>query len=174
MAKENRRKEERQRRGKAAEREVARTLAELPRNEYAVFNNVRALYGDIDHLVIHRSGAVYLLETKGHHGKVTWDGKQLLLNGHAFEKDFIAQIHRNITWLRQIIKEHTGVDTWIFSCLVFPNALIYSSKNKRVLRLKPVKWVNVVCGGFLKRLIELYVPATAKPAIWEKKETMFG
>lgn len=86
----------------------------------------------------------------------------------------MSQIHRNIAWLRKVIRERLGVDTWIFACLVFPNALIYSDKNKRVLRLKPVKWVNVVCAGFLKRVIELYVPRTAKQEIWERRKDLFG
>lgn len=152
---------------------MAAILAKLPGKEYAVFNNVQTRYGDIDHIVIRRDGAVYLLEDKSHRGRVTWDGKRLLLNGWLFEKDFICQINMNIAWLRELLKKRLGVNPWIVACLVFPNALLYSDKNKRVLRLRPVKRVNVVCTGFLKRLIELYVPRTARPEIWEQREAMF-
>lgn len=165
--------EKRFRRGIAAEKFVAKFLAKLPTKEYKVFNDVRARYGNIDHVVIRKDGAVYLLETKSHQGKVTWGGNKLLLNGKPFEKDFIVQINRNIKWLRELIKKQTGINTWIVAVLVFPNVLIYSANNKRVLRLRPVKRVNVVTAGFLMRLIESYIPENPRPGIWENKEILF-
>lgn len=170
MTRKYAKKEEQFRRGIAAEKFVAGILAKLPTTEYKIFNDVKARYGNIDHLVIRKDGATYIIETKSHQGKVTWDGNKLLLNGKPFEKDFIVQINRNIKWLRELIKKQTGTNIWIVAVLVFPNALIYSGYNKRVLRLRPVKWINVISAGFLTRLIESYIPKISRSEIWKIKE----
>jgi len=166
-------KQRREIRGKYAERQVFRILRELDEDCYAVFNDVEARYGNIDHVVVSRAGAVFLVETKSHRGKVTYDGKQLLLNGRPFEKDFIAQINRNIVWLRERIKEAAGTNVWIVSVLVFTNAIMYSEKGKPVLRLRPVNRINVINSRYLKPLIKSYSPRQPRPAIWRNCEDLF-
>lgn len=110
-----------------------------------------------------------MVETKAHHGMVTYDGRQLLLNGHPFEKDFIAQINRNIHWLREKLRLATGMNVWIVAVLVFPNALVYSEEGKRVLRLKPVKRVNVINGKCLTSLLKMWKPKhTHHNTIWTR------
>lgn len=158
-------------RGAHAEKQVFRILRELG-NDYAVFNGVAARYGDIDHVVIRRDGAVFLIETKSHHGNVTYDGKRLLLNGHTFEKDFIAQINRNIPWLWEKIRLATGVNVWIVAVLVFINGIVYSDKGKSVLRLRPVKRVNVVTGRSLRSLFASYAPETPRGEVWDNLDVL--
>lgn len=159
-------------RGRHAERQVFRILRELD-EDYAVFNDVEARYGNIDHVVVSRAGAVFMIETKSHRGKVTYDGKQLLLNGKPFEKDFIGQINRNIVWLRERIKKTTDTNVWIVAVLVFTNAIMYSEKGKPVLRLRPVNRINVINSRYLKPLLKSYSPQQPRPAIWRNLGGLF-
>ena len=107
-------------RGERAERVVAARLSTLPADEFIVLNDVQAKYGNIDHLVIRRDGAVFLVETKSHIGRITWNGRDLLLSGKPFRKNFLCQINRNIRWLRGEIKTNDGMNPWIIAVLVFP------------------------------------------------------
>ena len=115
-------------RGERAERIVAARLSTLPADKFIVLNDVQAKYGNIDHLVIRSDGAVFLIETKSHVGSVSWNGRQLLLNGQPFRKNYLCQINRNIRWVRGEIKRSDHANPWIVAILVFPLARV------RVLR----------------------------------------
>jgi len=96
------RKEERKaERGARAEELVGEALEHLA-GQYAVFHNVDTGHGDIDHVVLTRNHGVFVLETKSHFGEVAVRNGELLIDGQATEKDFIAQALRNTMWLTQV------------------------------------------------------------------------
>ena len=131
-----------------AEREVSELLTKLLVDGYLVLNDIKFKYGNIDHLVIRDDGRIFLIETKSHRGRVTWNGRQLLLNGRPFCKNYLCQINRSIRWMRQTVKRLFGVNPWIVAVLVFPNA--------QVLIKRSVKRVNVMAAQELLAFIRSY------------------
>jgi hypothetical protein len=65
-----------------------------------------------------------VLETKAQGGKVEVTGSNLLINGKAPEKDFIAQTLKNTYWLRDCLQGATAVKVWIKPLIVFTNAFV--------------------------------------------------
>ena len=131
-----------------AEEEVGRLLSKLLLDGYLVLNNIPFPYGNLDHLVIRPDGTIYLLETKSHHGRVTWNGKQLLINGRPFSSNPITQVNRSIRWIRKMTKQLFVWNPWIVSVLVFPNATVAIRRS--------VKRVNVMAAEDLLSFIRNY------------------
>ena len=131
-----------------AEREVSELLTKLLVEGYLVLNDVPFYYGNLDHIVIRLDKTVFLIETKSYRGRVTWNGKQLLLNGRPFRKNYLCQINRSIRWMRQMAKDMFGVNPWIVSVLVFPNAEVSFHRS--------IKRVNVLAGRDLLSFIRAY------------------
>ncbi len=123
-------------------------LTKLLVDGYLVLNDVPFPYGNLDHIVVRPDRTVFLIETKSHRGKVTWNGKQLLINGCPFSRNPLCQINRSIRWVRRMAKRLFGVNPWIVAVLVFPNA--------RVLIRHSVKRVNVIGAENLLDFIRLY------------------
>lgn len=109
-------------RGYAAETAVTEILNSLP-DDYAVFHNLPSPFGNIDHVVLHRTNTVYLIETKSHGGKLSADidKSQILINGKPTEKDFLKQTLDNTFWLKEYLSQTTGLDLFIVPIIVFPN-----------------------------------------------------
>ena len=105
-------------RGAIAEEKVGLLLKSLG-PDFAVLHDVVCNYGNIDHVVINKTGGIFMVEIKSHGGKITNEKGQLLLNGHAPEKDFIAQSLRNSYWLRNRLEPLIGTKPWITPILVF-------------------------------------------------------
>lgn len=139
-AKEVERLERRASRGAEAEEKVDGLLKKLP-NDYAVFNDVESPYGNIDHVVINTNNAIFLLETKAHGGTVSYNESSLLVNGKVPEKDFISQTLKNTFWLRDYLKEQTGVELYVKPIIVFTNAFVKVHK--------PIKGVSVINKKYL-------------------------
>jgi hypothetical protein len=135
-------------RWEAAEEEISRLLAELLLDGYLVLNNIPFPYGNLDHLVIRPDLKTFLIETKSHHGTVTWNGKHLLVNKRHFSSNPIGQINRSIRWLRHMLGLLFGRKPWIVSVLVFPNA--------DVLVKRSVKRINVLNSKDLLGFIRSY------------------
>ena len=145
-----------------AEWEVGELLTQLLLDGCLVLNDVPFRYGNLDHVVIRlRPRAphgyagqvrpditVFLIETKSHRGKVSWNGKQLLINGRPFSRNPLCQINRSIRWVRRMAKQLLGVNPWIVAALVFPNA--------DVLIHRSVKRANVLAGRDLLTFIRSY------------------
>lgn len=161
-------------RGRLAEAAVRVILDKLPKEKYEVFNDVPVRYGNIDHLVISREGAVFLIETKGHRGRIAIADSKILVNGKPMKRDPIAQVNRNLQWLRKRIREKLGVTVWIVSILVFTNAASISTKGHPGLNLQPIHRINVIGKGHLQRLIESYTPKTKRRMIWNRRDALLG
>ena len=95
-------------RGAKAEERIGSILDTLG-EDYLVIHDVGSPYGNIDHVVISERGEVFLIETKAHGGRISAVDGQLVVNGHAPEKDFIAQTLRNTYWLRDRIRGRQAV-----------------------------------------------------------------
>jgi hypothetical protein len=154
------RKRERQAiRGAEAEDDIADVLNQLS-DDYRVFNDVPAKVGDIDHVVISRSGGVFLIETKSHRGKVTFGDNELFINERPPEKNFLGRILTNTYWLRDEIREQTGQEVWVNAVLVFSNAFVDFHR--------PIRGVQVLNKKFLIEHIERNRPKRNLPEIWAK------
>jgi len=134
--------------GLEAEREVGELLTQLLVDGCLVLNDVPFPYGNLDHIVIRPDRTVFLVETKSHRGKVSWNGKQLLINGRPFARNPLCQVNRSIKWVRRMAKRLFGVNPWIVAVLVFPNA--------DVLIRRSVKRVNVITTKALLSFIRDY------------------
>ena len=131
-----------------AEQVVARLLTELLTDGCLVVNDIKFKYGNIDHLVIRPDGFVFNIETKAHRGVVTTDGKQLLLNGKPFKKNYFCQMNRTIRWERRIMQQLWGKNTWMIAVIVFPNADVRINKS--------IKRINVISADKLLSFIRSY------------------
>ena len=109
--------------GARAEEEVASILARFP-DSCIILHDIAARYGNIDHLVLREDGAIFLIETKSHRGKITAESGILSRNGLPFEKDFIRQTTTNVFWLRDILREQFQIKAWVNAAIVFPNAFV--------------------------------------------------
>lgn len=148
-------------RGAVAEELIGGLLDQLG-GDFEVLHDVESPYGNIDHLILCKSGAVFLVETKSHRGKVTLENEELLLNGYPPEKDFIAQCLSNSYWLRDQIETVIGTKPWITPILVFTNAFVVSGR--------PLKGVVVVNKKYLLQAIRSRATQAATSALWENKE----
>ena len=130
------RREDQATRGAEAEETVGAILDRLP--NLIMQHDLQGPSGNIDHLVVRNDGAVFLIETKSHRGRITEQNGQLLLNGKLTEKDFIAQVQRNVAWAREHLRARFGVTPWIQAALVFTNAYVPSH-----CKLREVDVINV-------------------------------
>ena len=151
-------KEKRALRGAQAEEKIGAILDDLGEG-YLVLHDVRSNYGNIDHIVISQHG-IYLIETKAHGGRITITGDQILVNGHAPEKNFISQTLSNTYWLREQISRTTNTDPWITPILVFTNAFVETGT------IKGIKIVNK------KFLLPILKDGKPTPALWNHRTTI--
>jgi len=135
-----RREERKAERGARAEENVDEVLRTLE-GEYDVFHDVDTGHGDIDHVVLSKEHGVFVIETKSHVGEVTVRNGVLLVDGEPPEKDFIAQTLRNTMWLKQRIRETTGLDPWIQPVIVFTRAFVREWKPVRGILLRNQKYL---------------------------------
>jgi len=155
--------EKRAARGAKAEEDMGVLLASLPEG-YVVLNDVEIGYGNIDHVILSRSKGLFVVETKSHHGNVSAERGRLLLNGHAAEKDFIAQTMRNCLTLKQWVKENLQTNAWVTGAVVFTNAFVE-------LR-QPLQGVHVINKGYLLKFLERQRDNPDAARIWELRDRL--
>ncbi|MDD5371584.1 MAG: nuclease-related domain-containing protein [Anaerolineaceae bacterium] len=149
-------------RGAVGEEVIGEFLDELDET-YITLHDIECPYGNIDHIVLSKEKGIFLIETKSHRGKVEIVDGELLLNGHAAEKDFIGQVLQNTYWLREQVKEVTGADVWIHTLLVFTNAFVVFEK--------PLRGVQVLNKKYLISTLESTRSNPAEAAkIWSARE----
>ncbi len=149
-------------RGADAEVQIDTLLSTLS-EDYHVINDLESPFGNIDHVVFSKKGALILIETKSHHGKVSFQDHAIYINGHSPEKDFISQTLKNTYWLREKINEITGTKVWIHPVIVFTNALVPYSD--------PVKGIHILNQRFLIRTIcNINDRCKTDSSLWENKD----
>ncbi len=134
--------------GLEAEQEIRELLATLVEDGCLVLNDVPFPYGNLDHIVVRPDKTIFLIETKSHKGRVTWNGKELLINGQPFSRNPICQMNRGIRWMQSLAKQLFGTNPWIVAVLVFPNATVSFRR--------PVKRINVITAQNLLAFIRSY------------------
>jgi hypothetical protein len=120
-------------RGAEAEEKVGAQLDRLA--NCVVLHDVPADYGNVDHLVFRKDGAVFLFETKSRCGTIT----------DAVAAPYLKQTHWNVYWLRDVLKSKLGIKPWIHAAIVFPNATV---KVRSTMR-----GVEILSGSELERWI---------------------
>jgi hypothetical protein len=108
-------------RGAGAELESKKCLAELGA-EYKVISDFQSGRGNIDYICVGPTG-IFVIETKSHKGIISWGG-EILRNGQPLEKDIIKQVHGQIYYLRNLLKEKFGTDYFIQGVIEFTNAKV--------------------------------------------------
>jgi hypothetical protein len=132
-------------RGAEAEEKVAAVLDRLPRESHMVLHDVNTGRGDIDHIVIRRDGAVFVIETKSHRGNISEQNGRLMIWNKRPEKNFVAQAGRNAIWLSKRFQELLGATPWVNAAIVFPNASV--SVRSKIGRSQ----VDVVSAKYVER-----------------------
>lgn len=156
----------RARRGARAEEAVDQLFAGLS-EEYFLINDIDCPCGNIDHVLISKKGGVFLIETKSHYGKVSIQNGSIYLNGHATEKDFVAQTIKNTYWLRDQVKEILAVNVWVRPIIVFTNAFVPFGA--------PIKGITVINKKFLISTInKLSDAGSGNNTLWDKKDLLFS
>ncbi|HYG24055.1 MAG TPA: nuclease-related domain-containing protein [Verrucomicrobiae bacterium] len=142
-------------RGAEAEESVGDVLNRLPPAGYLVIHDVIAYFGNIDHVVVRKDGAVFLIETKAHAGTIN----------HRRAHQFVNQTLRNIYWLRDFLKSQTGIEPWINAAIVFPNAYV-SVRGE-------LRGISIIHLNFLERWMsrQTKVETTARN-LWSQRETV--
>ncbi|HUA67563.1 MAG TPA: nuclease-related domain-containing protein [Candidatus Saccharimonadales bacterium] len=110
------------------EENVGTLLDALPEN-YAVLHDVSTGRGKIDHLVFRQDGAVFLIETRSHAGRIIIQGGQLRWNGQPLEKDFTQQMLDNMSWFEKFLKAHAVFEPWIHAAIVFTETHVEKHLN---------------------------------------------
>ncbi len=151
-------------RGADAEEDIASLLAELS-DDFIVLHDIESPYGNIDHIVISQKSGIFLLETKSHHGTVTTTESEILVNGQAPEKDFVAQTLKNSYWLRDETERLLKLKPWITPVVVFTKALVKFGE--------PVKGIRVSSRKILlQRLQAERGDTSSTSAIWANLERL--
>ena len=152
------------RRGAIAEESMGDVLDKLP-GDNLVLHDVSSRFGNIDHIIISRTKGIILVETKSHHGEITAEGDNLLIDGRQPEKDFIRQTLNNCYWLKEWIKTNTGLEAWINCVIVFTNGFV-------TVRGK-IKGVSVINAKYFSTYYER-LPDNRTAALWEGRDRLNG
>lgn len=113
-------------RGAEAEETVGAILNRLP-EDYEVLHDVPKEFGNIDHLVFRKDGAIFVIETKSHRGCVTVLNGELRRDGQSFEKNFVSQTLDSTSWVKAFVARRFGFEpSWIQAAIVFTNAHVPS------------------------------------------------
>jgi len=98
-------------------------LESLP-DDCVVFNDLRTVSGNIDHVVIAPTG-IFVIDTRNWRGVVTPDGRgELLCNGKTSGRNEVKKLLLSITSLREKINLLTRREDFIQGILAFPLARV--------------------------------------------------
>jgi hypothetical protein len=117
------------RQGIRGERAVGRMLEDFRRLGYEVFHDIPGDGFNIDHALI-GPGGVFAIETKtiskrpGPEVKVDYDGTRVLIDGHAPDRDPVAQAAAGADYLRDLLKGMTDRDVPVRAVVLFPKWFI--------------------------------------------------
>jgi hypothetical protein len=150
--------------GANAEEKIGDLLKQLPA-EFAVFHDIESPNGNIDHVVLNKSKDIFLLETKSHHGEVTYDGTNLLINSKQTEKNFISQALNNTYWLKEEIRKQTDLNIFIKPIIVFTNAFVKVPK--------PIKNISIINKKYLIKELTAKGRTIKTMGISQGKVTLF-
>ena len=126
-------------RGAEAEEVVGAILDSL--TDCVTLHDVTAGYGNIDHVIFRKDGAVFLVETKSPRGLIT----------ELRAEKYLQQTHRNVYWLRDLLKTRFNLEPWIHAAIVFPNAHVrvpHALRGVHILSAADLEyWISLVRGN---------------------------
>jgi len=128
--------------GAMAGEKIVALLKNLPA-DHVVLHDLDTGRGNIDHLIIRKDGAIFLIETQSFRGAITEQNGELLRDGRPFAKNLLKQNTNCVYWLQQFLKARLGSKLWINSAIVFPDASV-EVRGK-------VKGVQIISAVSLKR-----------------------
>lgn len=128
-------------RGAVAEEQVGAILDALDKDRFQVFHDVVLGYGNMDHIVLRRDGAVFMIETKSHAGKITYDGQTLLQGGRPFEKNIISQTLGNTLSLGKHLGGFAQREVWVNGILCFTRGFVQVRGRIKGIHVLNVKWL---------------------------------
>lgn len=104
-----------------AERKVQKFLKDNLTEDYHLFENIYTGYGDIDVIVVGRTG-VFMIEVKSNSGLVAENEKGYLsiIDGIAPNKNYREQVGKELSQVKRYIDNNTGFSSWVYPILVFP------------------------------------------------------
>jgi hypothetical protein len=111
--------------GLDGEKTVGQFLEDLRGRGCRVFHDIEGEGFNLDHVVVAPQG-IFVIETKTHskplRGQtvVEYDGEQVLINGHAPDRNPIVQVRALSRWLRNLLEESAGRRFPVRGVVVFP------------------------------------------------------
>lgn len=141
--------------GRDGERAVAEVLAEQVRKGNAVFHDVVGPTFNLDHVIVAPQG-VFVIETKTlskpsrPDAYVTFDGANLLVDGHVMDRDPIEQTLSEIRWLKELLVKSTGSDLPVKGIVVFPGWFVksdHSNFERKVWVMNPKNVDGFISAG---------------------------
>jgi membrane-bound metal-dependent hydrolase YbcI (DUF457 family) len=133
-------------------------------DDYLVVRGVATPHGNIDYVVIAKHGGVFLIETKAQRGQVSAENGRLLVNGNP-EDDFIAQTLQSTQWLRDRMRQDSGLSVWVTSIIAFTNAWVEP--------MDPIKGVHVMNRSYLRNALCQPNHRSQNRAAWDRRDEIF-
>jgi len=138
--------------GLAGERVVGQFLEGLRIGGARILHDIQGDGFNVDHVVVSTRG-IYCVETKTIRKRrsdsiVHYDGRRVLVDGRAPDRDPIRQVTAAAKWLSSQIAESTGKHFWVRPVVVYPGWYIERSPDARgapVWVLEPkalAKWME--------------------------------
>lgn len=128
-------------RGAVAEERVGEILDTLDKDRFQVFHDVVLGYGNMDHIVLRRDGAVFMIETKSQAGKISFDGRKLLRNGSPIEKDILSQTLNNTLSLGKHLGGYAEREVWVNGILCFTQGFVQVRGRIKGIHVLNIKWL---------------------------------
>jgi hypothetical protein len=109
--------------GIRGEREVGRYLEDFRALGYRVFHDIPGEGFNVDHVLI-GPGGIFTIETKtrmkSRQGKVEYDGKRVLVDGIAPDRDPIAQSEHAASFMQELMTRMTDRSVAVRPVVLFP------------------------------------------------------
>lgn len=111
--------------GIEGEKAVGQYLERLREQHYQVFHDVIGPGFNLDHVLVGPAG-IFTVETKTlskptrGEAKIVFDGKTILVDGSAPDRDPVVQARAQAHWLKQLLLESTGYTFDVRPVVVFP------------------------------------------------------
>lgn len=137
--------------GARGERVVAEALRELESRDFQVLHDLSNGKGNIDHIVIARTG-VFVIETKAHEGTVQYIDGELRHKNYKFKRDPLKQVRRQAVCVAKNLEPITGKRIFVNSILCFVNAWVDGSALavENVIVTRPQFLCKIVTRGKAK------------------------
>jgi hypothetical protein len=120
----------------------------LPRG-YKVFHDICQDEGNIDHVVI-GPGGVFSVETKTNSkpergdARVRFDGHAVTVDGHAPDRDPVAQARACADGLRKILAEYSGKDVDVRAVILYPGWYVDEARGSPIWVLNRDRFIGYV------------------------------